>query len=269
MSCSRRSAARCCRARAPRSRRPRTRTGPRARGCRPRARRAPDRDEPLAGARRAALCAARMVRRASRREVTVHEHSHIDLVEAKLLSGEADVALAHVPDRLAGTGVRPRRGADGGHRRARRPARARPTKRIAIHDLRDRRWVFPADHRRLLGVHRATVRGGRVLAESGRPLVRRRDARCARCLGPRVRPWFPSTPCPTTLAGSGPRARSADPPPDRRLRSVGERGASPRAFADCARRHGRPMPEHLTSPFAPTRRGATTSSGRPSRVVRR
>src|SRR3954470_17519607 len=30
-------------------------------------------------------------------EVTVHEHSHIDLVEAKLLAGEADVVLAQHP----------------------------------------------------------------------------------------------------------------------------------------------------------------------------
>jgi len=77
-------------------------------------------------------------------EVTVHEHSHIDLVEAKLLSGEADVVLAQYPTDWPGPVF------DLGEEQMvvvvahGDPLAARTTKRIAIDELRDRRWVLPA-----------------------------------------------------------------------------------------------------------------------------
>jgi DNA-binding transcriptional LysR family regulator len=75
-------------------------------------------------------------------EVTVHEHSHIDLVEATLLAGEADVVLAQRPVDWPGPVfdlgeehmvVIVAHGDPLAHR-----------KRIALDELRDRRWVLPA-----------------------------------------------------------------------------------------------------------------------------
>jgi DNA-binding transcriptional LysR family regulator len=77
-------------------------------------------------------------------EVTVHEQSHIDLVEAKLVSGEADVALAQHPVGWPGPVY------DLGEEDMvvivahGDPLAQRTSGRITIGDLRERRWVLPA-----------------------------------------------------------------------------------------------------------------------------
>jgi hypothetical protein len=107
------------------------------------------------------------------------------------------------------------------------------------------------------------VRRGRVLAGSRHPLVRRWNARRPGCLRSGSDPG--ARQCSTRpAAGSGASSHSANPPPDRRLRRIGERGPRPRV----RRLRPTPPPTHARASdvaFARTGRGATTSSGRPSR----
>ena len=200
-------------------------------------------------------------------QVRVHEHSHADLVTAQVLAGEADVALGMYPEQWTA-----RSSTSATRRLVVIVAHGDPLARsgdghTTIRDLRNRRWVLPAvtdgfsEYVERLCAEEGFSPEAAIRSSGVGTLV----ALAASGLGPTLVPV-------NAVPDPPPGAVLALTPPIRRRIAVFAASANEglaRAFADCARRHGRPMPEHLTSPFAPTRRGATTSSGRPSRVVRR
>jgi DNA-binding transcriptional LysR family regulator len=199
-------------------------------------------------------------------QVRVHEHSHADLVTAQVLAGEADVALGVYPEQWNGAvfdlgdeelvvivahGDPLARSGDG---------------HTTIRDLRNRRWVLPAvtdgfsEYVERLCAEEGFSPEAAIRSSGVGTLV----ALAASGLGPTLVPV-------NAVPDPPPGAVLALTPPIRRRIAVFAASANEvlaRAFADCARRHRRPMPEHLMSPFARTGRGATASSGRPSRVVR-
>jgi DNA-binding transcriptional LysR family regulator len=175
-------------------------------------------------------------------DVTVHEHSHIDLVEAKLRAGEADVVLAQHPVDWAGPVF------DLGEEHMvvivahGDPLAARDPKRISIGDLRDRRWVLPAvsdgfaEYIELTCAAEGFVPKAAVRSSGVGTLV----ALAASGLGPTL---VPANAVPEHVPG----AVLAIHPPLRRRIAVYATPANEelaRAFADCAR-SSRLAPDHL------------------------
>jgi DNA-binding transcriptional LysR family regulator len=182
-------------------------------------------------------------------EVRVHEHAHADLVTAQVLAGEADVALGVRPERWTGPVF------DLGDEEMvvivahGDPLVTNARGRTAIRDLRDRRWVLPA------------VTDGfseyveRLCAEEGfSPDVAIRSsgvatlvALAASGLGPTL---VPANAVPDPLPGA---VLALDPPIRRRIAvfAASANEGLARAFAECAQRYGRLMPDHLKSLFAP------------------
>ena len=200
-------------------------------------------------------------------QVRVHEHSHADLVTAQVLAGEADVALGVHPEQWNGPVFDL-----GDEEMVVIVAHGDPLVRsgdghTTIRDLRNRRWVLPAvtdgfsEYVERLCAEEGFSPEAAIRSSGVGTLV----ALAASGLGPTLVPV-------NAVPDPPPGAVLALAPPIRRRIAVFAASANEglaRAFADCAQRYGRLMPEHLTSLFAPPRRGATTSSGRPSRVVRR
>jgi DNA-binding transcriptional LysR family regulator len=175
-------------------------------------------------------------------EVTVHEHSHIDLVEAKLMAGEADVVLAQHPVDWPGPVY------DLGEEQMvvivahGDPLAARPAKRITIGDLRDRRWVLPAvsdgfaEYIELTCAAAGFIPKAAVRSSGVGTLV----ALAASGLGPTL---VPANAVPEHVPG----AVLALDPPLRRRTAVYATPANEelaRAFADCAR-NSRLAPDHV------------------------
>lgn len=179
-------------------------------------------------------------------EVRVHEHSHADLVRSQVLTGEADVALGVHPERWDGPVF------DLGDEEmvvivAHGDALVRGTGRIALADLRNRRWVLPAvadgfsEYVERLCTDEGFTPEAAVRSSGVGTLV----ALAASGLGPTLVPVnaVPDPPPGAVLVLS---------PPIRRRIAVYAAAANEelgRAFAECARRHGRLMPEHLKPLF--------------------
>jgi len=175
-------------------------------------------------------------------EVTVHEHSHIDLVEAKLLAGEADVILAQHPTDWPGPVF------DLGDEEMvvvvghGDPLATRSASRIAIDDLRDRRWVLPAvsdgfaQYIEMTCAAAGFIPDAAVRSSGVGTLV----ALAASGLGPTL---VPANAVPEHVPGV---VLALDPPLRRRIAvyatPVNEELAA--AFADCAR-SSRLAPDHV------------------------
>jgi DNA-binding transcriptional LysR family regulator len=195
-------------------------------------------------------------------QVRVHEHSHADLVTAQVLAGEADVALGVHPEQWNGPIfdlgdeemvvivahgdplVRSRNG------------------RTAIRELRNRRWVLPAvtdgfsEYVERLCAEEGFTPEAAIRSSGVGTLV----ALAASGLGPTLVPV-------NAVPDPPPGAVLVLAPPIRRRIAVFAASSNEdlaRAFADCAHRHGRLMPDHLESLFAPTRRSARRGAGRPT-----
>jgi DNA-binding transcriptional LysR family regulator len=195
-------------------------------------------------------------------QVRVHEHSHADLVTAQVLAGEADVALGVHPEQWNGPIfdlgdeemvvivahgdplVRSRNG------------------RTAIRELRNRRWVLPAvtdgfsEYVERLCAEEGFTPEAAIRSSGVGTLV----ALAASGLGPTLVPV-------NAVPDPPPGAVLVLAPAIRRRIAVFAASSNEdlaRAFADCAHRHGRLMPDHLKSLFAPTRRSTRRGAGRPT-----
>lgn len=180
--------------------------------------------------------------------VRVHEHSHADLVRAQVLAAEADVALGLHPDDWDGPIH------DLGDEEVVAivahgdPLAAAGATRISIGDLRGRRWVLPAttdgfsEYIERLCANEGFAPEAAVRSSGVGTLV----ALAASGLGPTL---VPANAVPDHLPGVVLRL---DPPIHRRIAvyATAANAELSRAFADCARRHSRLMPEHLAASFA-------------------
>jgi len=191
-------------------------------------------------------------------QVRVHEHSHADLVTAQVLAGDADVALGIRPEHWSGPVF------DLGEEEMvvivahGDPLLESGDGRTAIRDLRNRRWVLPAATDgfsefvdRLCGEEDFTPEAA-VRSSGVGTLV----ALAASGLGPTLVPV-------NAVPDPPPGAVLVLAPPIRRRIAVFAASANEdlaRAFADCAQRHGRLMPEHLKSLFTSGRRAPRRST---------
>lgn len=196
-------------------------------------------------------------------EVRVHEHSHADLVQSKVASGDADIALGVRPDAWGGPLF------DLGDETlvvvtsSNDPLARRNRGRIAIGDLRDRRWVLPAitdgfsDYLERLCAKAGFVPAAAVRSSGVGTLV----ALAASGLGPALVPA-------NAVPDPAPGAILLPDPPIRRSIAVYASAANEelgRAFADCALRCGGLTPHTVATSaerrVSTRRRGAERHHG--------
>jgi DNA-binding transcriptional LysR family regulator len=134
--------------------------------------------------------------------------------------------------------------------------------RTAIRELRNRRWVLPAvtdgfsEYVERLCAEEGFTPEAAIRSSGVGTLV----ALAASGLGPTLVPV-------NAVPDPPPGAVLVLAPPIRRRIAVFAASSNEdlaRAFADCAHRHGRLMPDHLKSLFAPTRRSTRRGAGRPT-----